>query len=51
MRWLVRAERRRLHPGIFVFSLGATRVAWAQIGLAGTVVGCVDASGKIRAAD
>ncbi|HEX9423663.1 MAG TPA: hypothetical protein VF899_10485 [Pyrinomonadaceae bacterium] len=48
MRW---SRTAAIAPGIFIFSLGATRVAWAQIGLAGTVVGCVDASGKIRAAD
>ena len=34
--------------GVFVFSLGVTWIAWAQVGSGGSVVGCVDASGRIE---
>ncbi len=53
MRRLLQVRKRTVAfaLGIFVFSLGTTWIAWAQVGLGGTVVGCVDASGKIRAVD
>jgi hypothetical protein len=46
-----RKRTAALALGIFVFALGATWIAWAQVGVGGTVLGCVDSSGKIRAVD
>lgn len=47
----IRSRTATFALGICVTALVATWVAWAQVGSGGTVVGCVDASGKIRAVD